>query len=177
MKRQARIWLQSHVEASGHIGTSPHARLYSRRTHPLADHRAELRVAVELAQRDLAGGDEAEEEDERTVLGGQRALRLHAPAELLVQPLDAVGGPERLPLGLRKAEERQQVRAPFLEALDHARTPLPPRPLERGPGRPGRLGTRGVDDPVEVGVELVEDMLGRLALQVPQLVDVMPISA
>ena len=26
VERQARIWLESHVEASGHIGISPHAR-------------------------------------------------------------------------------------------------------------------------------------------------------
>ena len=62
------------------ISGSPNAWLHSRRTHPLADHGAELRVAVELAQPDLFGGDEAEEENERIVLGSQRAL--------LVQPLD-----------------------------------------------------------------------------------------
>ena len=117
VNRQGRIWLQSPVEASGHIGLSPHVRRDSRGAHPLADHRAEVCVAVELAPRDLAGGDEAEEQDERTVLGGQRALRLHAPAELLVQPLDAVGGPERLPLGFGKLKKVSSSAPPSCRLL------------------------------------------------------------
>ena len=94
MKKRPHRWSQSHVETPGHTGISLHVRCPSRRAHPLADHRAEVRIAVELAQRDLPGGDEAEEEQERTVLRGQRALRVHAPAEFLVQPFDAVGGTE-----------------------------------------------------------------------------------
>jgi hypothetical protein len=47
-------------------------------------------VPTQPAQPDLPADDQADEQDERRVLGGQRALGLHTPAELLVQPLDHV---------------------------------------------------------------------------------------
>ena len=74
MKKRPHRWSQSHVETPGHTGISLHVRCHSRRAHPLADHRAEVRIAVELAQRDLTGGDEAEEEQERTVMQSSGAF-------------------------------------------------------------------------------------------------------
>jgi hypothetical protein len=52
---------------------------------------------IEAPEPDLAAGHEAEEENERRVLGGQAALGLHAAANLFVQPLDHVGGTESTP--------------------------------------------------------------------------------
>jgi hypothetical protein len=57
----------------------------------LAQRRGDLAPTVEPAQPDLPADHEAEERDERYVLSGQRALGLHAPAELLIQAFDHVG--------------------------------------------------------------------------------------
>jgi hypothetical protein len=74
VKGRPRIWRERYVDRAGHTWISPHTGPCSRGgPHPLPDHRRELRVAVELAQRDLTGRHEAEEEQERTVLGGERA--------------------------------------------------------------------------------------------------------
>ena len=81
-----------------------------------AQDRRNLAPAVDSAQPDLAAGDEAEEEGQRRGLGRQAALSLHPAPKLLVQPLNHVRGPERLPLSLGKREEREQLVAPFLEA-------------------------------------------------------------
>src|SRR5713101_8388268 len=82
-------------------------------------------MAVDLPQLDLSAGNEAEEQDQRRVLGGKRALGLHAPAEFLVEALDDVRGAQRLPLYLRKGEERQQFGAAFLQTArdDISRAP------------------------------------------------------
>jgi hypothetical protein len=101
-----------------------------------AQHGGDLAPAIESTQADLPADHETEPQDERGVLGGQRALRLHAPAELLVQPLDDVGGPEGLPLALRELEEREQLLAAFLEAADDARAAGAPLPLESRVGEP-----------------------------------------
>jgi hypothetical protein len=53
--------------------------------------RGDLTPAVEPAQPDLPADNQADEQDERRVLGRQRALGLHTPAEFLIQPLDHVG--------------------------------------------------------------------------------------
>src|SRR6516165_5549431 len=104
------------------------------RLAPCAQHRGNLAPPVESAQTDLAADDETEEQHEGRVLGGQCALGLHASAELLVQALDHVGGPERLPLAFRELEEGEQLLAAFLETADHARAAPRPRPLERRVG-------------------------------------------
>src|SRR5262245_16017453 len=136
-----------------------------------AQHRGDLTPAVEPAQSDLPADHEAEEQDQRGVLGGQAALRLHAPAELLVEALDDIRGPERLPLALGELEEGGQLVPALLETADHAGAAGPPLPLERGVGaaRGGRV--LGVHDPVEVGPDLGEGMFRRLALKVAQFVD------
>src|SRR5262249_45903242 len=68
--------------------------------------------AVEPAQPDLLGDGQADEQDERGGLGGQRALGLHAPAELLVQALDQSVGRSVFPLALRELEENEQLLGP-----------------------------------------------------------------
>ena len=58
---------------------------------PLADDGRDRRVPVDLPQLDLPAGDQAEEQDQRGVLRRERALRLHASAEFLIEPFDHVG--------------------------------------------------------------------------------------
>src|SRR5438477_3843430 len=86
----------------------------------LTQHRADLLPTVDLAQLDLPARHEAEEQDERRVLGGQRALRLHASSELLVEPLNRVRGSQRLPLGAWEPEEREQFVTAFPQTRHHA---------------------------------------------------------
>src|SRR5262249_15226410 len=52
-----------------------------------------------------------------------------------------------------------------------ARAARRPLPLEGGVGGAGRGGGLRVHDPMEVGPDLEERMLGRLALEVPEFVD------
>src|SRR5262245_28551045 len=84
----------------------PKARCVMRRLAAGTQHGGNLAPAIEPAQTDLAADDETEAQHEGRVLGGQAALRLHTSAELLVEALDHVGGPERLPLAFRKLKER-----------------------------------------------------------------------
>jgi hypothetical protein len=73
----------------------------------------DLAPAVDPAQLDLPARHKAEEEGQRSVLAWQRALRLHAAAEFLVEPFNRVRRPQRLPLRLGEAEEREQLVATF----------------------------------------------------------------
>ena len=57
-------------------------------------------MAVDLPQLDLSAGHEAEEQDQRRVLGRERALSLHAPPEFLVEALDDVGSAQRYSIAL-----------------------------------------------------------------------------
>ena len=82
---------------------------------PLPEHHWDLTPSIDASQPDLAASYEADEEDRRCVLGGQRALGLHAPTELLVQPFDHVCGLERLSLDLEELEERKQIPRPLQE--------------------------------------------------------------
>src|SRR4029450_4288272 len=135
-----------------------------------AQHCGDLAPAAEPAQADLPADDEAEEQDERGVLSGQRALRFHAPPEFLVQPLNDIRGPQRLPLVLRELEEGEQLLATLLAAPDHPRAARAPLPLEGGEGRAGRAGAVRVDDAVEVRPDLRQGVLRGLPLEVAQLV-------
>ena len=63
----------------------------------MAEHRRNLPPAVDPAQLDLPVSHETEEQNHRRVFAWQRALRLHAPTELLVEPLDHVRAPQCLP--------------------------------------------------------------------------------
>src|SRR5262249_32336035 len=60
----------------------------------------DLAPAIEATQADLPADHEAEEQDERGILGRQRALGLHSSTEFLVQPLNDIRGAQRLPLPL-----------------------------------------------------------------------------
>src|SRR3989454_3536265 len=98
-------------------------------------------------------------------------LRLHAPAEFLIEPFDHVRGAQRLPLRLREGEEGQQLRAALVQATHNAGTALRPLAFEGRVRRAARVGGRRIDDAMKVLAELVERVLGRLALEVAQLVD------
>src|SRR5262245_46601808 len=134
-----------------------------------------LAPAIEPTQPDLPADDETEEQHEGRVLSRQRPLGLHATAKLLVQSLDHVGRPERLPLPLGKLEEREEFLAALLETADNAGAARGPLPLERGVGGARRGRALSIDNPVEVGSDLRQGVLGGLALQVAQLVDAAPL--
>src|SRR5712691_4311381 len=140
------------------------------RRHARADHRREFRVAVDLTQPDLPRGHETEEQADGGVLGRQRALRLDPAPKLLIQALDGVRGPQRLPLRLGEAEKGEQLVAALREAPRDPRTARAPLARTGGVGGPGALATGSVDDTMEVLAELGEGMLGRFALEIPQLV-------
>jgi hypothetical protein len=97
--RDTRIWGGPSNALLGQMRDASCGRLAAR-----AQHGRDLAPAVEPTQADLPADHETEEEHERRVLGGQRALGLHASPELLVQPLDHVRGSECLPLPLRELE-------------------------------------------------------------------------
>jgi len=86
----------------------------------LVEHGPDVLVAIDLAHGDLAGGDEAVEQDDGGVLGGKRALGLHPTAKLLIEALDGVGGAQASPLLRRESVEGQQLVAALGEAGDDA---------------------------------------------------------
>src|SRR2546426_10390579 len=53
----------------------------------------------------------------RCVFARQRALRLHAAPEFLVEPFNHVCGAERLPLGLGEAEECEEFVAALVKLV------------------------------------------------------------
>src|SRR6266568_6347274 len=69
----------------------------------LTEHRGDLPPAIDPAQPDLPARHEAEEQNEGSVLAGQRALGLYAAAKFLVEPLNRVRSPYRFPLLLGEA--------------------------------------------------------------------------
>lgn len=114
--------------------------------------------AIETPHPDLPGGEQAEEEHLRGLGVGERALGLDPPAELPVEPLGGIGGPERLPLALGEPVEGQEFLPGFQEARGDLRGEFPPLGHEAVVGSPGlRLASR-LDDPVVVG----RDLLGRV---------------
>ena len=76
---------------------------------------------------------------------------------------------ERLPLGFGKAEEGEQLVAALREAPHNPGTALAPLAFEGGDGDPRAVATRGIDDAMKVLAEFGEHVLGRLALEVAQL--------
>src|SRR5713226_7352401 len=144
------------------------------RRHTLADGGRELRVAVDLPQPDLPRRHQAEEQADRGLLGRQRALRLDPPSKLLVQALDGVRRPQRLPLRPGEAKEGEQLLAALREAPRDPRTALAPFALEVSVRDARPLPTGGIDDAMEVLAELGERMLGGL-WTCPGFVDTVPL--
>ncbi len=66
--------------------------------HALGRRLTEARPAIDLAHADLAGGEQGPEQHGCGLRRGQHGLRLDAPLELFMQPLNGVRGPCRLPL-------------------------------------------------------------------------------
>ena len=77
-----------------------------------AEHPRDVAPSIEAPQSDLSAGHEAEEEDQRRVLGWQATVGLHPAPELLVQPLNHVRRSERLPWALGKLEDRSSFSPP-----------------------------------------------------------------
>ena len=71
--------------------------------------------AVDLAHVDLAGGEQRPEQHGGSVSRWQNGLRLDPSLELLVQPLDGVGGPNAAPLTWRQTGEGDWLVALFFK--------------------------------------------------------------
>src|SRR3990172_2077056 len=65
----------------------------------------QLVPAVDAPHPDLTTAQQPEQEQLRRLGIGERALRLNASPELAMEPLDRIGGPQRLPLARREAVE------------------------------------------------------------------------
>jgi hypothetical protein len=65
---------------------------------------------------------------------GQHSLRLDAPLELLVQPLDRIRGSCAAPLARRRAGEGEEAVAGLLKAVDNGTMLEPPLADELRPG-------------------------------------------
>jgi hypothetical protein len=126
----------------------------------LAEHAGDLPPPVDPAQLDPPACHEAEPQDQRRVLGRQRAVRLHAAAKLLVAPLNRVR-PYPLPLRLGEAEEREELVTPFPQTRHHARAAFGPHALEGCVGNTGRVRIGRVNDAMEVVSNLHQRVLRR----------------
>ena len=82
--------------------------------------------ADEAAQRDLAAAQESEEQEQNRLFIGERGLGFGPPPELLVDPLQRIGGAQRLPLRKRESYEGKELVAGLLEAgADRVAAQLP----------------------------------------------------
>src|SRR5437667_4977492 len=140
------------------------------RDRVLVEHPGDFPPAVDPAQLDLPTHHEAEEQGQRCVFAGQRALRLQAPAKLLVEPLNRVRGAQRLPLPFGEGEEREQFVAAFPKAHHHAWAALGPLSLKGRVSGAGGVGISRVDDAMEVVADLGQRMFRCFALEVAELV-------
>lgn len=94
----------------------------------------------------------------------QQGLGLDPPTKVLIQALNGVRRPQRLPLRLGEVEKGEQLFAALGQAPRDPRTAL--APLALGVRSLGTLATGGVDDMMKVIAELSERMLGRFALEI-----------
>jgi len=92
-----------------------------------------------------------------------------------VEPFDHVRRPQCLPLGLGKAEEREELVAALAQARHDAGAALGPCALEGGVRRAGRIGGGRVHDPMKVVADRGESVLRGFALEIAQLVDTGPL--
>ena len=82
--------------------------------------------AVDLAHVDLAGGEQRPEQHGGSVGRWQDGLRLDPSLELLVQPLDGVGGANAAPLTWRQTGEGEEPVAGFVQAVGDGTVLEPP---------------------------------------------------
>src|SRR3954464_11838734 len=80
---------------------------------------------------------------------------LDPPLELLVQPLDRIGGPGRLPLRGRQPRERKQRLARLLQAVGYCRVTQPPLAEKGLAALLNLLGCRRIDHVGVIGRDLV----------------------
>src|SRR5215470_19620363 len=81
---------------------------------------------IDLTGLDQTAAQQAIEQQEHRVLRGQHRLCLGAPAKLLVDALQSVGGAQTLPLCSRKPQEAEQLVPSFLQADHHSATAQAP---------------------------------------------------
>ena len=82
--------------------------------------------AINAAQGDLTTGEQGPEQHAGGLGTWQQALGLDPALELLVQPLDGVCRPDRLPLIGRVEQESEQVGSCLLQAGGDGRALQPP---------------------------------------------------
>lgn len=101
----------------------------------LGDWLRDARPAIDLAHGDLAGGNQRPEQYSGCLGRGKDGLGLDAVIGLLVQPLDRMRGPRRLPLAPPHAGEgKQLIPGPF-EAVSDGMAAQPPSRSWRPPWR------------------------------------------
>jgi hypothetical protein len=101
----------------------------------------------------------------------QHGLRLDPSLELLMQPLDGVGGAHAAPLTWRQPREGEEPVAGFLQAVGDGAMLEPPFADKRLAPRLDLLRRRHVDHVVVVGGDLVVQALGCMRQQVAVFVD------
>ena len=126
--------------------------------------------AIDLAHVDLSGGEQRPEQHGRGVCRGQHGLRLDPTLELLVQPLDRVGGANAAPLARRQPREGEEPIAGLRKAVRNSTMLEPPFADERLAPLLDLLARRRVDHVVVVGRDLFAQPLGPMRQQVAVLV-------
>ena len=81
---------------------------------------------IDLAHVDLSRGKQGPEHHRGSVGRRQHGLRFDPALELLVQPLDRIGGAQAAPLARRQAREGEQTIASFLQAVGDGTMLQPP---------------------------------------------------
>src|SRR5439155_24596587 len=103
--------------------------------------------AAEPSGLEVPAAQKTEEEQEDGVLGGHQPLRLGAAAELLVDALERVRRPQRLPLRRGKAQEGEELVPSLLEARHHRRAAQAPFLREGNARLLDRLASLPVNHP------------------------------
>jgi hypothetical protein len=78
-------------------------------TLPFGDESGESPVTIDLAQLDLAEGDQSVEQRHRCLLGGEARLGLGPAAQFAIQVLQSIGRAQGLPHRLGELVEGQQL--------------------------------------------------------------------
>ena len=118
---------------------------------------------VDPSHLDPPGGEQAKEEHLRGLGVGERPLSLDPPAKLPMQPLDAVGRAERLPLAFGEAVEGQQLVSGLQQTLGHLGGQLAPLRHEAPVCVPGLRPVGRIDDAMVVSLPFLRPVLGRMA--------------
>ena len=118
--------------------------------------------SINLAHVDLTGTQQCPEQHGCSVGRWQHGLRLDPPLELLVQPLDGIGGARAPPLTGRQPPEGEQPVAGFLQAIGDGAMLEPPFADEGFAPRLDLLAPCRVNHVVVVGGDLIVQPLWRM---------------